>query len=116
MSAGLRVDLYRQTTYDDGWHHDVVSPTGSEWRWRLWSSSSIIAASSEGYDRQARAIANLETVTGGTFQKISTPDLPTPYGILYRTVPELIRDEQLPVAFTHFANLDQRIPVRLVES
>lgn len=103
MSAGLRVDLYRKTTYTDGWHLDVVYPNGSEWRWRLWSSSSIIAASSEGYDRQARAIGNLENVLGGLFVKTSTPDRPTPYGELWRRRPITGPDDA-----------GESIPVRLV--
>ncbi len=97
MSAGLRVDLWES----DGW------------RWRLWSSSRIIGQSSESYRQRARAIGNLETVTGGQFKKASSPDFPTPYGVLVRTSRELIRmdDGDLSLAFSH-----QSIPVRLVES
>ncbi len=96
MSAGLRVDLM-EIRFTDGF-------TG-RWRWRLWSNSRIIGASTEGYNRRSRAIANLESVTGGQFEKVSTPDHPEPFGLLQRCLwHDGIHD--------HF----DRIPVRLVES
>lgn len=105
-AAGLRVDLYRVTTYTKpGWHLDEVFPTGTEYRWRLWSSSSIIAASTQGYEKRSRAIANIETVTGGAFEKLSAPDFPKPYGVVHRTAQD-----------ADYAWLYQDIPVRLVES
>lgn len=101
MAAGLRIDLHRGLRAQRKVHPGEPFVWGWDYRWRLWSSSAIIAASSEGYDRQSRAIANLETVTGGQFRKISTPDFPTPYGILSRETPN---------------GYTQGIPVRLVES
>ncbi len=108
--AGLRVDLFRVVHRWYPFQESASTDTSVEWRWRLWSSSSIVGASREGYRQRARAIANLETVTGGVFEKISTPDFPTPYGVLRRIVREPIHvDESLSLAY-----LGQRIPVRLV--
>ncbi len=89
MSAGLRVDLW----VSDGW------------RWRMWSGSRIVGGSTESYVKRSAAIRNLETVTGGTFEKISTPDFPTPYGVIHRTAQD-----------ADYVLLYQDIAVRLVES
>lgn len=89
MTAGPRIDIYGSIF---------------QYRWRLWSGSRIIAASTESYTRRSRSISNLETVTGGVFEKISSPEFPAPYGLLHR----------------HILNAEgydwQAIPVRLVES
>ncbi len=81
----MRADLWES----DGW---------------LRSGSRIIGQASEAYRRQASAISNLESVTGGVFEKIATPEFPTPYGLLHR----------------HLLNAEgydwQSIPVRLVEA
>lgn len=91
MSAGPRIDL-------------VVKPGAVSWR--MWSGSRIVAASSERYVKQSAAVRNLETVTGGVFEKVGTPDVPAPYGILTRR--RDVRDD----AYDRW----ESIPVRLVES
>ncbi len=93
MAAGLRVDLLR-------------AGFGPGWYWRLWNNSRIIGGSTEIYDKRSRAISNLESVTGGLFEKISTPDFPAPFGLLRRELP---REAQ------HDGYSWQSIPVRLVE-
>lgn len=87
MTAGPRIDL-------------IVKPGAVSWR--MWSGSRIVGGSTESYVKQSAAIRNLETVTGGRFQKTSTPDEPTPYGWLDRPVYDA-------APFTW-----DRIPVRLV--
>ncbi len=90
MPAGkLRIDLYK-------------SPGG--WRWRMWRSSSLITPPAKGYVRRAAAIRNLETITGGTFEKISSPNFPKPFGLLIRDTVSADRARIVP----------QAIPVRLV--
>ncbi len=87
MSAGLRIDL--------------TNASGYGWMWRMWSGSRIVGGSTESYVQRASAIRNIETVTGGQVEKISTPDSPVPYGILHRGT---------------WDGIEQSIPVRLVES
>lgn len=90
----MRADLYRVDTRDD-----VDDPQEWEWRWRLWSGSRIVGGSTESYSQRPGAIANLETVLGGGFEKVSTRDFPVPFGQLRRWVTPTV---------------EQVIPVRLV--
>lgn len=42
-------------------YEDVKEPT-HKWRWRIWMSSDIVAASSQGYKTKSEALENVKKV------------------------------------------------------
>ncbi len=68
----MRIELYRETEfeYDTG---DTSPATGShpgDYRWRIWESSDVIGASTEGYKDRRDMIHNLLHVTGGRLKRV----------------------------------------------
>ena len=43
-------------------YEDKAKPPGKQWWWRIWISSNIIAASSEGYKNRVDCLDNIKNV------------------------------------------------------
>jgi uncharacterized protein YegP (UPF0339 family) len=58
MASELFAGLHDKKKPKVEFYLDNKQAGGQEWRWRLWLSSDIVAASSEGYSSKAEAREN----------------------------------------------------------